>query len=97
MVDYETELGTTDRKEQKVKDVYCQVIPQFGGEYTEGQSGVEYVTTILKIRCRKKSIKNIKTDMYFKDREDRKYEIIEWLDDYKTRSFIEIKARIIYE
>lgn len=93
----ENELGEEEKAFGKIKDVYCQVIPNHGGTKTVGGTHTEEAYTTQTIKCRKLSIKNPKIDMFFKDASGLKYEILDFYQDYKNNEFWEFKTRINYE
>ncbi|MCY6957956.1 hypothetical protein [Clostridium brassicae] len=97
MVPFKNELDEIDVKEGKIKDIWCNIVPQHGSTSKTGETDVEKVTTIQKIKCRKLSIKNPKINMFFKDKNGLKYEFLDFYPDYKNNDFWEIKTRIIYE
>ncbi|MTI65162.1 MAG: hypothetical protein FH753_00980 [Firmicutes bacterium] len=97
MVEFENELDEIDREEQKIKDIYCNILPRHGEVNEFDNTNIEYVRTLQTIIVRKKSIDNPQIDMFFKDNKGKKYEVIDFFEDYKNRQFWEFKTKIVYE
>ena len=98
MVDNENELKETEREPDKVKDIWCQVLPNHGSVSKIGNTNVEEAVTRPKIRCRKLSLKTPKEDMFFKNSSTgEKFEILDWISDYKDNNFWEFRCKISYE
>jgi len=93
----ENELGEITKEYKKIKDVYCDIRPQHGGVYEINDSGLQGSYTMQRIFVRKKSIKEPKIDMYFKDEAGNKYEIQDFFPNYKDNSEWEFRTRINYE
>lgn len=96
MIDQENSLGEKERTEDKIKDVWANVIPKHGRASTYGNTNVSEVTQSLVIKCRKKSINEPSIDMFFKNG-NQKYKVIDFIPDFKTNSFWEFNCEVIYE
>lgn len=92
----ENELGETTKKFRKIKDVYCEIKPQHGGTRTIGNTQVEESYTIQRIFIRKLSIKKPEMDMYFKDSNGWKYEVLDFFPHYQNNAEWEFRTRINY-
>nr|WP_243152600.1 head-tail adaptor protein [Clostridium sporogenes] len=97
MIDKTNELDETTREPGKIKDVWCKVIPISGSTSTIPNTDIELSTVTHKIRCRKLSVKEPSKDMFFKDKENNKYEVQYFQRDFKENKFIEFMTKIIYE
>ncbi|OLS02422.1 hypothetical protein [Tissierella creatinophila] len=93
----ENELGELSKDFGKIKDVYCEIIPSHGGVKSIGGTEVEESFTMQRIFIRKKSIKEPKIDMYFKDSLGCKYEVLDFFPNYKNNAEWEFRTRINYE
>lgn len=93
----ENELGEIAKEYRKIKDVYCNIIPQHGGTFEMSDTGLQGAYTIQRIFVRKKSIKDPKIDMYFKDEQGNKYEVLDFFLNYKNNAEWEFRTRINYE
>lgn len=91
------ELRENVKAPYKIKDVFCEIKPQHGGTKTVGNTQVEESYTIQRIFVRKLSIKEPKIDMYFKDSNGWKYEIVDFFPHYKNNAEWEFRTRINYE
>lgn len=96
MTNIENSLGEIDRIPGKIKDVWAKIIPKHGKTKNFGDSNVEEVESIITIKTRKLSIKEPSIDMYFIHK-GLKYEIIDFFEDFKTKSFWEFNCKVIYE
>lgn len=93
----ENELKELTKKHVYVKDVFCEIIPTHGGVRAQGGTELQEGYTIQRIFIRKKSIKEPKIDMYFKDAEGTKYKVLDFFLNYKTNAEWEFRTRIDYE
>ncbi|WP_333860797.1 head-tail adaptor protein [Clostridium sp.] len=94
----ENELREIEYTYNKIKSVFCQVIPtSVTGSISKGQNDTEYAEVTHKIRCRKLSIKNLSIDMYFMDNDGLRYDIEYFQKDYKNNEFWEILCKVKYE
>lgn len=93
----ENELGEITKEYRKIKDVYCEIRPQHGGTFEMSNTGLQGAYTLQRIFVRKKSIKEPKIDMYFKDVQGNKYEVLDFFPNYKDNSEWEFRTRINYE
>lgn len=93
----ENELGETSKRYVKLKDVFCEIKPQHGGIKTIGNTQVEEGYTIQRIFIRKLSIKKLERDMFFRDSNGWKYEILDFFPHYQNNAEWEIRTRINYE
>lgn len=96
MVDTENSLGEIDRTPGKIKDVWAKLTSTSGTQKKFGDSNLEEVEAEIKIITRKESIKDPAIDMYFM-RKGLKYKIIDFVEDFKSRSFWEFNCEVIYE
>ena len=94
LVDIINELGENDTIEGKIKDVYCNIIPQSATKtntpVTEGYSYSH------KFTVRSKSIENPKLNMFF-ILKGQKYKIKYWQQDFKNNEFLEIFTELKME
>jgi len=97
MIDVENSLGEITRKPAKIKNVFCNILPNFGGTSKIGNTNIEDVSITHKIRCRKRSIPTPEINMHFKDDKGSKYEIIAFYPDYKNNEFWEFKCTQNFE
>ncbi len=92
----ENELGESEYKYAKVKDVYCRIVPS-GSNWQKDYNGVdEKVTSNTKFIVRVESIQNLNNSMYFifkGQRYDFKYSI----PNYKEMDRIEIFTQLVVE
>ncbi|MBV4417467.1 head-tail adaptor protein [Clostridium tyrobutyricum] len=58
------------------------------------QAGTEYANVTHRLRCRKQSIKNLSTDMYFIDKDNLRYDIEYFQPNYKDDDFWEIMLQV---
>lgn len=93
----ENELGEITKEFGKIKDVYCEIIPQHGGVGKLGNTQVEESYTIQRVFVRKLSIKEPEIDMHFKDSNGWKYEILDFFPHYQNNAEWEFRTRINYE
>lgn len=93
----ENEIGEKEQTFVKIKDIYCKIVPNHGGESNIGSTDVKDSSTGQTILCRKLSIKNPKISMYFIDANGWKYEIIDFFPGYKDNEFWEFKTKIVRE
>lgn len=96
MTDNENSLGEIDRMPGKIKDVWAKITQKQGTQKNIGDSSIQEVEAQIKIITRKESVKNPKIDMYFIHR-GLKYEIIDFFEDFKSRSFWEFNCKVVYE
>lgn len=96
MVDSENSVGEIERNPEKIKDVWCRIIPKNGKKSKFGNADIEEVTSTITIKTRKLSVKNPKIDMFFK-KNGIKYKVVDFLEDFKTNSFWEFNCEVIYE
>lgn len=93
---YENELGEISHRFDKIKDVWCEIKPRHGGTTSVGGTHVEKAHTTQRIFIRKLSIKDPKIDMYFKDRQGNKYEVLDYFPNYSNNAEWEFRTRIVY-
>lgn len=96
LVDVKNALGEDDKQEQKLKDIWCNIIPQHGASKEYLDTSVEYIETPQTIIVRKKSL-TPQIDMFFKDDKGKRFNIIDFFEDYKNKEFWEFRTKIVYE
>lgn len=90
-----TKLGGTEKVYQKVKRINVEMIPQsLTGSDANTVAGTEVQKVTHRIRCRKKSIKNLTSDTYFVDLDNVRYNILYFQRDYKNNDFWEIMLQV---
>lgn len=95
LVPFENELGEQDKKEGKIKDIYCNILPASATQ--KGSSTVnETIEHSHKIMCRARSIKEPKVDMFFKYKGLR-YEFIYWDPDFNKNEFMNVFTKLVIE
>lgn len=90
-------LGETTKEFIKLKNVFCEIKPQHGGTKKIGNTQTEEGYTVQRIFIRKLSIKRPEMDMYFKDSNGWKYEVLDFFPHYQNNSEWEFRTRINYE
>lgn len=96
MVDAINDIGETTRTAEKIKDVWCKIIPKHGSSKKIGSSDVAEVDLNVIIRCRVLSVKNPAIDMFFM-RKGIKYKVVDFIEDMKNKTFIEFSCEVVYE
>lgn len=87
-VAFENELAEKDYKPEKIKSIWCEIIPITG--YTQNkEGGQDNSVTKFKIKVRDKAIINLSKDMFFMFK-GQKYDIDYFIPNFKTRNEIEI-------
>ena len=89
------ELGEQDKKVDKIKDIYCNVLPATATQKW-GSTVNETITHSHKIMCRSLSIKKPKVDMFFMYK-GLKYEFIYWDPDFNSNEFINVFTELVIE
>ncbi len=88
-------LNENDTEDAKIKNIWCNILPQGAGISSEGDI-VEKVNHTHKIKVRTLSIKEPKKDMFFMYK-GLKYEIKYWNPDFKNNNFLDIFCKLILE
>ncbi|MBU3146631.1 hypothetical protein [Clostridium sp. CF012] len=95
MVNFTNELLEQDRKEDKIKDMFVQILPNYSA-YDRETPITEKEELVIKLRCRKLSIPAPKKDMFFV-MEDFKYEVLSFIPDFQSKEFWEFKCKVVME
>lgn len=95
MIDTLNELGENDRVEGKIKDIYCNILPQSASQKWKSPV-TEVIDHSHKFICRAMSIKEPKVDMVFKFK-GLKYEFIYWNPDFKNNEILEVFTKLVLE
>lgn len=91
------EIGEREKGYVYQKTVFCSIVPNSGGISNIADTEVKDSFTTLTINIRKLSIKNPEIDMYFRDDDGIKYEILDFFPFYKDNSEWQFKCKIVRE
>lgn len=96
LLESKNELGEISRDETKIKDIWAKVKLNHGSKKKIAKVDTEEINGKVNIRVRKLSIKNPSIDMYFIHLGIR-YNVIDFVPDFKTNSFWDFDCEVIYE
>jgi hypothetical protein len=96
MSDIENDLGETSMEPVKIKDIWCYIVPKHGSITEVSGAVTEESRLNLSIRCRKLSVESPSIDMFFLNGTV-KYQVLDWIEDFKGKSFYEFQCRAVYE
>lgn len=95
-VEFENELLETDFRDEKLKTIWCSIIPQTGNLQKQ-QTETILSNTTHKVIVRYNAGKDIKPDMHLKYKNDRRFDIKYILNPYETNETLEIFCSEVIE
>lgn len=95
---FKNELHEDDTRPLEIKNVYCQIIPKSGktGQIQAVNPIVNNVEVTHVFKCRYYSCPTIKITDWFIYK-GKKYEVVDFQEDFKDRQFMWITTKIVYE
>jgi len=96
--EYTNDLSQMDVRDKKVKSVYAQIIPKSGGisQFQAIEPEVNSVSVTHTFKCRYRSCPDVTSADWF-IYNGKKYQVIDFMEDFKNRQFVDISTKLVYE